>query len=206
MFRRSLFTLTLLAAFAVALPGWATEWHVTVQNFSFSPGTIDIQVGDTVVWTNVQGFHNVHHLGTPSLFGNAAANAPWTYTFVFNLPEGTYDYDCVIHGFQGHVIVHPLSVPESHAVGPVSQFVLAQNYPNPFNPSTTIQFTVPFDASVSLRVYNVLGQEVRQLYSGHLVAGTYNVSFDGESLPSGLYFYRLTTPTMTLVRTMQFLK
>jgi plastocyanin len=206
MTRKLLLSLATALFLFATVPAWATIHIVTVSDFQFSPSTVTVTVGDTVEWNNVQGTHNVHHLGTPSLFGNALAPAPWTYRFAFNLPTGTYDYDCTLHGFIGHVIVEPLSAPDPSATGPVGQFALAQNYPNPFNPSTTIQFSVPFDGNVTLTVYNVLGEEVRQLYAGHASPGTYNVNFNGADLPSGLYFYRLQTPSATLVRTMQYLK
>lgn len=79
--------------------------NVTVQNFSFTPANIAVQQGDSVVWTNILGTHNVHHTGNPSLFGRAVANAPWTYPFVFNLPAGSYSYNCEVHFMQGTVTV-----------------------------------------------------------------------------------------------------
>ena len=73
------------------------RWDVTVQDFSFTPSNLSVQQGDTVVWTNIGGFHSVHHTGVPSLFGNEVAAAPWTYSFVFNLAVGVYSYLCEAH-------------------------------------------------------------------------------------------------------------
>ena len=75
-------------------------------------------------------------------------------------------------------------------------FSLADNFPNPFNPATTIQYALPTAADVELTVYNVLGQPVRTLVAEHQSAGHYAVEWDatndsGQSLSSGLYFYRL---------------
>ncbi len=69
--------------------------------------------------------------------------------------------------------------------------VLNQNYPNPFNPSTVISYNLPFDASVSLNVYDMLGKQVKSLASGFQSAGNYNFRFDGSNLSSGIYFYVL---------------
>lgn len=86
------------------------------------------------------------------------------------------------------------------------QFVLEQNYPNPFNPSTNIRFSIVKGASVSLKVYDVLGKEVATLVNEYLEPGTYSSSFSARSLSSGLYFYRLRsgnsieTKKMTLVK------
>lgn len=79
-----------------------------------------------------------------------------------------------------------------------NRFHLAQNYPNPFNPSTTIEFNIPMlefrnqnSELVSMRVYDILGREVATLVNEPLSAGKHEVQFDGSSLASGVYFYRL---------------
>lgn len=72
-------------------------------------------------------------------------------------------------------------------------FRLYQNYPNPFNPTTTIEFDIPVQTKVVLKVYNLLGQEVAMLVNEELGAGRYEVKFDGSRLSSGVYFYRITT-------------
>ena len=72
-----------------------------------------------------------------------------------------------------------------------SEARLYQNYPNPFNPSTTIRFSLLRSGDVSLKVFNVLGEEVAVVLSGHQEVGTHTVRWDGAGYPSGLYFYRL---------------
>jgi hypothetical protein len=70
-------------------------------------------------------------------------------------------------------------------------YSLSQNYPNPFNPSTTIKYSVPDLSNVSLKIYNLVGQEVAELVNKELQSGNYEVTFDAVNLPSGVYFYRL---------------
>ncbi len=87
-----------------------------------------------------------------------------------------------------------------------STFALDQNYPNPFNPTTTISFTLPEPGTVSLRVYNMLGQTVATLVDGPKPAGTHEIDFDAGSLASGVYFYRLESSAGTETRKMVLLK
>jgi len=74
-----------------------------------------------------------------------------------------------------------------------SAFSLHQNYPNPFNPTTNIEFSIPQSEFVTLKVYNILGQEVATLVSERLSAGQYKYDWDASGLASGVYLYRLET-------------
>ena len=74
-----------------------------------------------------------------------------------------------------------------------SSYRLEQNYPNPFNPSTTISFSIPERVYVTLKVFDVLGNEVADLISKELSAGKYNVKWNAENISSGVYFYRIQT-------------
>jgi len=83
-----------------------------------------------------------------------------------------------------------------------SEFSLDQNYPNPFNPSTTIKIHVAKQGHVSVRIYNVLGQEVATLLNEHKEPGTYEVRFEASELASGVYLFRLSAGTFTQTRKM----
>jgi Secretion system C-terminal sorting domain len=88
---------------------------------------------------------------------------------------------------------------------PVS-FSLAQNYPNPFNPSTTIGYALPTSVHVILKVYDVLGREVKTLVDQFQAAGTYGVMIDASDLPSGVYFYRLSAGSHTFTKKLMLVK
>jgi hypothetical protein len=74
---------------------------------------------------------------------------------------------------------------------------LYQNYPNPFNPSTVISYQLPVVSLVTLKVYNILGQEVKTLVNEVKKVGCYEVEFNGSKLPSGIYFYRIQAGAFT---------
>ncbi|NNG26099.1 MAG: T9SS type A sorting domain-containing protein [Ignavibacteriaceae bacterium] len=85
-------------------------------------------------------------------------------------------------------------------------FILHQNYPNPFNPTTNIRFQIADIRFVTLKIYDLLGNEVITLVSEELSAGSYNVEFNGSALPSGLYIYRLITPDFSDSKKLMILK
>jgi hypothetical protein len=83
-----------------------------------------------------------------------------------------------------------------------SVYSLSQNYPNPFNPTTVINFQLPGNNYVTLKVFDLMGREVQILVNESLKPGAYEVSFDGSHLTSGVYFYRLTTDNYTETKQM----
>ena len=87
-----------------------------------------------------------------------------------------------------------------------TKFELSQNYPNPFNPSTKIAFSVAKAGLVTLKVFNLLGQEIATLVNEHLATNTYEVDFNAGNLPSGVYLYRVTTGNASITKKMMLLK
>ena len=83
---------------------------------------------------------------------------------------------------------------------------LKQNYPNPFNPSTKISFALPQASNVSLKVFNLLGQEVTTLVNGFSEAGIHTYNFNAEGLSNGMYVYQLSTNETTITKKMIFMK
>ena len=79
-------------------------------------------------------------------------------------------------------------------------FKLFQNYPNPFNSSTTIRFKLARSGKVTLKVYNVLGQEIQTLMDSKIEAGEHRVNWQPQNLGSGVYFYRLQTSGLVETR------
>jgi flagellar hook assembly protein FlgD len=95
--------------------------------------------------------------------------------------------------------------------GQSNNYYLEQNYPNPFNSDTIIQFNIPNSDEVTLSIYDVMGQRICTLVDDNLIAGNYSVSWNGKndignSLPSGIYFYRIETGNYADVKRMILLK
>ncbi len=88
----------------------------------------------------------------------------------------------------------------------ITDYILSQNYPNPFNPTTMINFQIPNTGFVSLKVYNVIGSEVATLVNKVMESGSYNISFDGSQLNSGIYFYTLSFGNKTATHKMVLIK
>ncbi len=95
---------------------------------------------------------------------------------------------------------------EDKEYGKISGFELNQNYPNPFNPTTEIEFTVAKAGQVSLTVYNMLGQKVATVVDKKMPMGTFNVTFDGSNLASGMYVYKLKASGVELSKKMMLIK
>jgi hypothetical protein len=89
---------------------------------------------------------------------------------------------------------------------PEGSFALEQNYPNPFNPTTRIPFEIGEEGHVTLRVYNLLGQELATLVDERMPPGRYRAEFDASVLPAGMYLYRLQTDGHTATRKMMLVK
>ncbi len=186
-----------------------TSHLVVLTDFEFTVADITISVGDTVVWRNDQGFHDVD-ADDLSFTSGDPAEAPWTFVHVFTA-KGVNPYFCSVHGAAGGqgmsgvvTVMEPVGVSDENIV--VSKFELEQNYPNPFNPSTVIKYQTAERSNVTLTVYNSIGREISTLLNEVKPKGTFTIEFDGSNLPSGIYFFRLQAGTFTDTKKMVLLR
>ncbi len=106
-----------------------------------------------------------------------------------------------------HLAFYNIVVDVKNETNPFAfDFELEQNYPNPFNNSTVIKYAIPQEGLVTLRVYNLLGEEVARLVNDIKQTGNYEVSFDATGLPSGIYFYRLQADSFVETKKMVLMK
>jgi hypothetical protein len=116
-------------------------------------------------------------------------------------PRFTYDLLVTSIEAMGGVV----SVPDADGNLP-TEYSLAQNYPNPFNPSTTIEYSLPEQTNVTIKIYDVLGNELEVIFSGNKSAGTHRLNWNASNYASGIYFYRMSTGTFNQVKKMLLLK
>jgi hypothetical protein len=135
-------------------------------------------------------------------FGTTASSHNYTYSDR-NLLTGKYSYRLKQIDYDGTISYSEILNTE---VGMPGRFALEQNYPNPFNPSTTISYSVPFDADVTIEVFNLLGQKVQTLMNDFKKAGRYQLTFDASGLSSGTYLYKLSSGDYSSIRKMTLVK
>lgn len=102
-------------------------------------------------------------------------------------------------------LIYPTSV-ENETIELPKQFSLEQNYPNPFNPTTSIEYSVPSNEFVSLKIYDVLGNEITTLVNEQKEVGKYRVSFNAANLATGVYIYKIQAGNFTQVKKMMLIK
>jgi len=179
-------------------------------------GGITFQAHSVPGWGNINGIessgNNFWYTRGEKIFRSTDDGINWTdeYTTPATLTLNHMDFPDSLNGCQmGWAVGYGGTIHKMTSSGVTSMenqnempavYELSQNYPNPFNPSTRIEFTIPSvethrDASllVTLKVYDVLGNEVAILVNKYKSAGKYKVSFDASNLVSGLYFYKLTS-------------
>lgn len=149
-------------------------------------------LADSIVYfVNGLGGRSLYPFGTPVAGSEVRYNADYgamlvdanldSITFKFINRQGT-----VIDSYTLPAAPSSVREPSSRVPG----YALLQNYPNPFNPMTTIEYILPKSEYVTLRLFDVLGREVLTVHEGYETAGTHRTQVHGQSLPSGVYFYR----------------
>ena len=166
---------------------WTTETETNNHLFEIEKKKQDLE------W-QISGFVN----------GHGTTTKPSNYSYTDNdIESGIYSYRLKQVDFDGSFgysdsIEVTLNIPDA--------FSLGQNYPNPFNPTTKIDFTIPETGKVSLKVYDMLGQEVRTLINKRMKSGEHQIKFNAIDLPSGVYIYTLRTDNYTDSKKMIVLK
>lgn len=168
---------------------WTTSEEINNKGFY-----IQRKKSNTENWTEV---------GFVEGYGNSSQ--PRNYSFEErNLSSGTYEYRLKQVDYNNSFEYFNLN--SDVIIGIPETFSLSQNYPNPSNPSSNIDFQLPFDTKVTLKVYDLAGREVVQLINGDLKEGYHSIRFDGSGLASGIYMYKITAGSFTAVKKLVLIK
>ncbi|HMR41871.1 MAG TPA: T9SS type A sorting domain-containing protein [Ignavibacteria bacterium] len=137
--------------------------------------------------------------------GNGTSTIAHSYSYTDrNLASGTYSYRLKQIDFNGNFEYFSLN--NEVNIGVPTNFDLSQNYPNPFNPSTKINYALPVDGKVSIKIFDMSGKEVMTLVNETKTAGYYSVSFNGSNLSSGIYFYSINAGSFVSTKKMTLIK
>jgi plastocyanin len=168
--------------------------HITAASIQFTPAIQTITVGDTVIWSNIEGNHNVNGTqatfpSNPESFGNSVGSG-WVYKYVFNTP-GTYDYQCDPHvsmGMVGKIIVKYKLVTSIAALDDVSGRI--QLYPNPATDFINIRLPKGFAAVRSIKIFSITGSLIEsKLFPDQSGPIQYNLG----RFKTGVYFIEIGT-------------
>lgn len=189
-------------------------WDKSSDNETPQAGlTYNIFIGNTLGSTNIMspmadisnGYRRVAKIG------NTNQNNSWVLK---GLSPGKYYWgvQAIDHCFAGSqfsavdsFIVVPVSV-EDNNNNLVDNYILEQNYPNPFNPSTKIKYSIPQSSNVSIKVFDILGNEIETLVNEEKQTGTFEITWYAENLQSGVYFYNLQAGDFVQTKKMIFMK
>lgn len=176
-----------------------TSYSVDVSGLSFTPSTLTINVGDTVVWTNTGGTHNVNgstsiYSSNPESFGNEIGTG-WTYSHVFTI-AGTYDYRCDLHyssGMVGQVQVNEVATDISVLDSQDPEIFL---YPNPVKNQLHLVIKKQKLMETSVSIYNLLGGKI---LIQPISINSEQIDFDVSVLKSGVYFFKVENQQLTKI-------
>ncbi len=142
-------------------------------------------------------------VGTVKAKGSTSSNTEYSFTDVF-LNSGIYNYRLKQVDNNGSFVHYDLG--NEVVIGNPEKFYLHQNYPNPFNPLTTIAYGIPQSGNVTMKIFDIAGREIKTLVNEFKEAGYYVVKFDGSSLSSGTYIYRIESGSFVSAKKMVLLK
>ncbi|MEZ4822815.1 MAG: T9SS type A sorting domain-containing protein, partial [Ignavibacteria bacterium] len=169
------------------------HWSTTSESNN-SGFNIERSVANSSEWTKV---------GHLNGFGSSELSHSYSFTDR-SLATGSYSYRLKQIDYNGNFEYFNLM--GEVIIGTPNEFSLIQNYPNPFNPTTSIDFNMPNDGFVSLKIYNTSGKEVATLVNETRSAGYYTVNFNAANLSSGVYYYRLESNGVSKVMKMALIK
>ena len=193
--------------------------HAYYNATSIDTMKVESSTNGGTTFTNVITMYSSTNFGQPYCMSTISSTSIYTpnagdwITRAYPLPTGTnvVRFNCV-SGFGNNLFIDSIITGNSTVTGlshsgtiPI-QYELSQNYPNPFNPVTKINFAIPKQGLVSIKIYDVLGREIKSLVNEIRTPGRYSVEFDASEFSSGVYFYKLVSNSFSDVKKMMLIK
>ncbi len=183
------------ANFDVVACGQLLVIPVELRSFTATVRNNSVELNwSTASETNNQGFEVQRNSGNgykvlAFVQGNGTSTEMHSYSFIDKaIFPGQYTYRLRQVDFDG---TSEYSNEVETTVEAPKVYSLEQNFPNPFNPATQINFSLAADSKVTLKIFNIIGQEIKTLLNGNMAAGGHSINFDAVNLPSGVYIYKL---------------
>lgn len=169
---------------------WQTAWELNSDRFEIS--------------RRIVGTENWVVAGSVKSAGNSNELRNYSFTDK-NLTSGQFEYKLIPIDNDGNSVADNSFITSIEIGIPVT-FAVSQNYPNPFNPVTKIDFQIPVDALVNVKIYDMAGREVANIVNEFKTAGYYSVQFDGSNLASGMYIYNISAGNFSTSKRMMMIK
>ena len=201
---------------------WVTTYNSSQNTDDFAVSlALDYQENSYVIgYSQINNYYNYslvkYDTNGIKLWNEDLPNNPSTNSIPVSLVVDNQG-DIVIGGYNGNLqwsmfelieYSQPGFIPTgiSESSNKVYTYRLYQNFPNPFNPVTTIKYSIPHNSFVYIKLYDILGREIKTLVAKEEKAGNYEVKFDGSDLSSGIYFYTMSVNNFIETRKMVILK
>lgn len=179
-------TLILTTLLFISTSSIAVVHSVVVSNFQFTPASLSVNVGDTIVWTLGSGNHTTTSTTIPQ------GADPWdspinsnvqSFTYVINV-AGTYDYICTPHAFAGQMVAINTGI---NSLDLFSNFNIFSVRPSIYN----ISYLLARSGNIKISVYDITGKSAKILKSSYQTAGTYSSNYNFEDLKKGIYIFEM---------------
>ncbi|MEA1981733.1 MAG: T9SS type A sorting domain-containing protein, partial [candidate division Zixibacteria bacterium] len=190
-------------------PGLTSKFTIEIQNSGNTEDIYGLTVSSALGWSAVIPLDSVrNNPGETEIFSFDILIPDTVLDIVDEITYKVFSYIDPGVFYEGIVNLSVLTTDvdgDSKDLLP-DRFEVMQNYPNPFNPSTTIRFALPERSIVNIRIYNILGREVKDINLGNISAGYHQIDYDGSSNASGIYFYKISSDFGEISKKMILLK
>lgn len=174
----------------ILLVGFAIQTNATTHQilfggatgFQYAPNSLNVAIGDTIVWSGDFGTHPLKSLSVPPTATPISNSSGTVYSYIIKV-EGSYTYHCEKHSSMTGTITTTSASVRENAIATIALL----NYPNPVGSSTSFHFNLPASGNVSMKLYDIKGYMVADVMNGYRPSGENEVSLNTQNLANGTY-------------------